>query len=53
MSDPIPAEERRTAGGRWGRWALIGVVAIAILVLLFTVVFPWIERNISNPTLGG
>ena len=34
------------------RWALIAVVAVIILVVLFTVVFPWLEQTISNPTLG-
>lgn len=35
------------------KWATIAVVALAILVVLFTVVFPWIERSISTPTMGG
>ena len=34
------------------KWATIVAVALVILVVLFTVVFPWIERNLSNPTIG-
>lgn len=34
------------------RWTLIVVVAVVVLVVLFTVVFPWLEQTISNPTLG-
>lgn len=50
------SERRSDESGRGGRplrWAVIAVVAMGILVLLFTVVFPWIERNLSTPTLGG
>lgn len=36
----------------WIRWLVLGVVAMAVLVVLFTFVFPWIERNLSNPTIG-
>lgn len=35
------------------KWATIVAVAVVILVLLFTVVFPWLERSISTPTMGG
>jgi autotransporter translocation and assembly factor TamB len=38
---------------RWLRWLLIALVAAVILVVLFTTVFPWIERSLSTPTLGG
>ena len=38
--------------GRPVRWAILAVVGLAVVVLLFTVVFPWLERNLSNPTLG-
>lgn len=34
------------------RWVTLTVVAVAILFVLFTVVFPWVERNLSNPTIG-
>lgn len=34
------------------RWATILAVAFVVLVVLFTVVFPWLERNLSNPTMG-
>lgn len=37
---------------RWTRWVVLGVVAVVVLVVLFTLVFPWIERNLSNPTIG-
>ncbi len=46
MSDPArPAP-------RWIRWLVLGVVGLVVLVVLFTLVFPWIERNLSNPTIG-
>ena len=35
------------------RWATIVAVGLVVLVVLFTVVFPWIERNVSTPTMGG
>lgn len=40
--------------GRWrpARLALIALVAAVLLVILFTWVFPWIERNLANPTIG-
>ena len=28
------------------------VLGIVVLVLLFTVVFPWVESNTQDPTLG-
>jgi hypothetical protein len=40
-------------GNRWVKllgWVVVGAI---ILVVLFTTVFPWIERNLSTPTLGG
>lgn len=43
----------RSGAARAVRILLLVVVAAAILVLLFTVVFPWVERNLSDPTLGG
>ena len=46
MTDPTPP--RRSAV----RWLVIAAVAVVVLVVLFTVVFPWLERNLSNPTLG-
>lgn len=38
--------------GRTGRIALAVVLGIVILWLLFTVVFPWVERQMEDPTLG-
>ena len=46
MTDPA----RPTS--RWIRWLVLGVVGLVVLVVLFTLVFPWIERNLSNPTIG-
>jgi hypothetical protein len=46
MSD----EPRRRRGPAW--WATVVLVGAVVLVVLFTVVFPWLERNLSNPTLG-
>lgn len=43
----------RSGAARAVRILLLVIVAAAILVLLFTVVFPWVERNLSDPTLGG
>lgn len=34
------------------KWATIAAVGLVILVVLFTWVFPWLERNLANPTLG-
>lgn len=34
------------------RITIVTVVAVAILWLLFTVVFPWVERRMEDPTLG-
>ncbi len=33
-------------------WATLVVVGLALLVVLFTVVFPWVERSLSSPTIG-
>ena len=46
MSEPSPRPSRSV------RWVVIAVVAVVVLVVLFTVVFPWLERNLSNPTMG-
>lgn len=44
-----PSARRRLP--RPARIALLVLLVIAVLVLLFTLVFPWIEQNLSNPTL--
>jgi hypothetical protein len=31
-------------------WVVVGAI---ILIVLFTTVFPWLERTLSTPTLGG
>lgn len=46
-----PVEPRR--GNRWIKLLAWALVAAVILVVLFTTVFPWIERTLSTPTLGG
>lgn len=33
-------------------WVTMVVVGLVVLYLLFTVVFPLVERNLSNPTIG-
>jgi hypothetical protein len=38
---------------RWAKAALLTVVVIAVVVLLFTVVFPWVDTLIQDPVLGG
>lgn len=43
----------RSGAARAVRILLLVILAAGILVLLFTVVFPWVERNLSDPTLGG
>jgi hypothetical protein len=36
------------------RWTLLAVVVAAVVVVLFTVVFPWVdERLINDPVMGG
>ena len=47
MTDEAPRQPSRLT-----RWIVIAVVAVVVLVVLFTVVFPWLERNLSNPTMG-
>lgn len=33
--------------------ALLAVIAVAaVVLLLFTVVFPWVDRMLADPTLG-
>lgn len=34
------------------RIAIIAVVGVLVLWLLFTVVFPWVEQRMEDPTLG-
>lgn len=31
---------------------IIAVVAVAAIILLFTVVFPWVDEMRADPTLG-
>lgn len=37
---------------RLARWALWFVLAVAVVAVLFEVVFPWFEVTYYNPTLG-
>lgn len=52
VPDQIVEVTRPTPAGRAVRWVLVLLVASAILWVLFTTVFPWIERNLSTPTMG-
>ena len=45
-------DEDRTRMPRAVRIVLLVLLAAAVLVVLFTVVFPWVERNMEDPTLG-
>ncbi len=49
MTFPTPPPR---PGRRVVRVLLAVVAAAVILVLLFTVVFPWVEQRLENPTLG-
>lgn len=37
---------------RVAKTAILVAVAVIAVVLLFTVVFPWIDRLLADPTLG-
>jgi hypothetical protein len=38
---------------RVSRWALLVAIAAAVVVLLFTVVFPWVDRTfVNDPVLS-
>ena len=37
---------------RWAKAALLVVAIAAGIVLLFTVVFPWVDTLIQDPVLG-
>jgi hypothetical protein len=37
---------------RWARAALLAVVVIGAVVVLFTVVFPWVDSLIADPVMG-
>ena len=45
-------QAERSRSSRIVRWLVILVVALAVLALLFLVVFPWVEAYLENPTLG-
>ena len=45
-------QAQRSRSSRIVRWLVILVVALAVLALLFLVVFPWVEAYLENPTLG-
>ena len=34
------------------RILILAILAAIVVVLLFTVVFPWVETYLENPTLG-
>lgn len=37
---------------RAAKVALVAVAAALAVVVLFTVVFPWVDRMLADPTLG-
>lgn len=38
----------------WLRWLVVAVVAVVVVALLFTVVFPWVEATfVDDPVMGG
>lgn len=37
---------------RGAKIVLAMVVAVAVVALLFTVVFPWVDRLVADPTMG-
>lgn len=37
---------------RLAKTALLIVVVAAVVVLLFTVVFPWVDTLLTDPTMG-
>lgn len=41
-----------TGPGRPGRVVALVVVAVVVLVALFLWVFPWVERTLTDPTVG-
>jgi hypothetical protein len=51
-SDQVVEVTHPSPAGRAVRWVLILLVASAIIWVLFTTVFPWIERSLSTPTMG-
>jgi cell division septal protein FtsQ len=52
VSRRVPARTRRNAVPRWLRIVLIVVVIAVTVVVLFTTVFPWVERQLEDPTMG-
>lgn len=38
--------------GRGARTAIVILIGLVVLWLLFTLVFPWVERQMEDPTLG-
>jgi hypothetical protein len=37
---------------RWLRIVLVVVLIAIAVVVLFTTVFPWVERQLEDPTMG-
>lgn len=52
MSEDPQPPAGRSRSARIGRALLVVVVAVAVLWLLFTQVFPRVERYLEDPTLG-
>lgn len=39
---------------RWVRGILLALLAVVVVIVLFTQVFPWVESQlITNPVVGG
>jgi hypothetical protein len=49
--DPPPGAIRLVRS-RAMRLVLLAVAIAAVVVLLFTTVFPWVEQRLENPTIG-
>jgi hypothetical protein len=45
-------DDEEDAVPRWLRIVLIVVVIAVTVVVLFTTVFPWVERQLEDPTMG-
>jgi len=52
MTDDMDTPPQRSTGARVLRILLIAVLVAAIVVVLFTTVFPWVEERTQVPTIG-
>lgn len=49
----VDRRPRRSTGARVLRWLVLAVLFLAVVALLFEVVFPWFEVNYYDPSIGG